>query len=103
MSLLTPIVDFDGDEPFLDAILGLLAGAADLRALLERPSVGAAVPPADQDDDLLDAALGLAYLAALPGVIAERWAASGAKGPPRTGPSVRPAIATLARTEDLLR
>lgn len=75
MSLLGAATDFESEDPFLHALLGLLAAGDEVRAFAD---AAIAEAPDEQsppvDDALLHALLGALYLRKKVIEVAERWA-----------------------------
>lgn len=75
MSVLAPAPDFDAEDGFLHALLGLLAAAEAVRAVAQTSAVEAAhVAVEDAGDPVLDAILGIIRLSALASQAASSWA-----------------------------
>ena len=79
MSVLAPAPDFDAEDGFLHALLGLVAADAAVRALAQPapapvPGAGAAID--DAGDPVLDAILGVIRLTSLAGQVMSSWAAA---------------------------
>lgn len=102
MSVLAPVPDFDAEDGFLHALLGVIAADAALREL-----VSSAPPPAPEaacraardgaGDPVLDAVLGLIRLTSLASRVTSSWA-DAARGAARSEVST-----TLSPIEGLLR
>jgi hypothetical protein len=78
VSVLAPAPDFDAEDGFLHALLGLVAADVAVRALAQStpppPGTGAAVD--DARDPVLDAILGVIRLTSLASRVMSSWAAA---------------------------
>lgn len=100
MSVLAPAPDFEAEDGFLHALLGLVAADAAVRELarsMSSPVAGRRAAVDRADDPVLDAILGILCLTSLAGRVASSWAATAV-----AAPAPEPAT-TSSRIEGLLR
>jgi hypothetical protein len=79
VSVLAPAPDFDAEDGFLHALLGLVAADAAVRELVPStspPAPGARATVDDADDPVLDAILGVIRLTSLASRLTSSWAAA---------------------------
>jgi hypothetical protein len=78
MSVLAPVPDFDAEDGFLHALLGLIAADAAVRELarLSPRAPGARAAVDDAGDPVLDAILGVIRLTSLASRVTSSWAAA---------------------------
>ena len=103
MSVLAPAPDFDAEDGFLHALLGLVAADAAVRELAQPTPPQAPAPEArpavdDAADPVLDAILGVIRLTSLASRVTSSWAAA-----PGDGARAPELASTSAPIEGLLR
>jgi hypothetical protein len=79
VSVLAPVPDFDAEDGFLLALLGLVAADAAVRELAPStspPAPGSRAAADDADDPVLDAILGVIRLTSLASRVTSSWAAA---------------------------
>jgi hypothetical protein len=101
VSVLAPAPEFEAEDGFLHALLGLVAADAAVRELarsLSPPVAGPRAAVDRADDPVLDAILGVICLTSLASRVASSWAAAAGDAAPAPERA-----STSSRIEGLLR